>query len=225
MAYWRIEPAKRGMQFSRSEVMQILLAMAALTLAFTVAQVGGIRGLVDGLRLGGGLYVAYVALGSFIAVLTAFLLHELAHKAVAQRYGCFAEFRAYPMGLLLGVFTAAIGFLFAAPGAVMIAGPVTSRQHLRISAAGPGTNIAIASAFIGLAVALGTVGSAVTDLARILVGSVAFVNLFLGGFNLVPFPPLDGSKIFAIDKRIWVTMIALLVAVGYAGWALRVLVL
>lgn len=205
------------MRFSSQEVVQIFVAVAALTLAFALVLAGGLARIDALIRSGGPLLLLFVIGASFIAVVTAFLLHELAHKALAQRYGCFAEFRYYPMGLLLGILTAAFGFIFAAPGAVMISGPVNPRQHVRISAVGPGTNLVVAVLFVGLAVAIGATGSLTADLTSILVSTVAFVNLFLGGFNLIPFPPLDGSKIFAFDKPLWVGMVVLLALVYVGG--------
>ncbi len=222
--YVRIDPMRRrGMRFGRTEIIQIFVAVVVLTIAFTLALAGGIQGIAFLLEVGGVL-IFLIWLGvAFAAVVTAFLLHELAHKALAQRYGCFAEFRYYPMGLALGVITAAFGFIFAAPGAVMISGPVTPRQHVRISAAGPGMNLVVAAGFLGLAVLVGTPGGLIGDLVAFTVGVVAFVNLFLGGFNLIPFPPLDGSKILAYDKVLWVGMIAVLVALGVVTWQIGLL--
>lgn len=224
--YVRIEPPgrRRAMRFSSIEVRQILIAVTALTIAFALALGGGLAGV--GFLFGsaeGAIALLIVLAASFVAVVTAFLLHELAHKAVAQRYGCAAEFRYYPMGLVLGLLTAAFGFIFAAPGAVVIAGSVTARQNVRISAAGPGTNLGLAALFIALAVGLGMAGRGLTDVAASFVRIVAFVNVFLGGFNLIPFPPLDGSKIFAFDKVLWVMMIVALVAVGATGFYLGAL--
>ena len=214
----RVEPSPPRMRFSPFEIRHILLAVGAMTLAFSLATVGGIYAFLDALDWGGPLLIGIIVLSSFVAVITAFLLHELMHKMVAQRYGCYAEFRAYPMGLLLGVFTAAFGFMFAAPGAVMVSGQVSGRQHVRISAAGPATNLALAAGFVGLAVLLGASLSPLGDLLFYLVASIAFVNLFLGFFNLIPFPPLDGSKIFAFNKPLWVAMIAATAALYGAGW-------
>ena len=84
------------------------------------------------------------ALPIFAAVMTGFLLHELAHKWMAQKYGCWAEYRGNRNGLLLALLMGAFGFLIAAPGAVMVAGHVTPRQHGHIAAVGPLTNIALA---------------------------------------------------------------------------------
>jgi len=203
------------MRFSSPEIVQILVAVGALTLAFALAQLIGQEGLDP-------YVVGLIVLASFVAVVTAFLLHELAHKAVAQRYGCYAEFRAFPMGLLLGIVTAIFGFLFAAPGAVMISGPVSPRQNATISAAGPGTNFAIAAGFFGLALALNTATGDLAFVAFFIAATVGSINLFLGGFNMVPFPPLDGSKILAYNKPLWAAMVVVLVALGYAAWRLGV---
>ncbi len=218
----RVEPVPRRMRFSSREIFEILVAVVVLTIAFTLAQVGGLFRLQLYLQLGGGSFLLLLLGSSFLAVITAFVLHELAHKAVAQRYGCIAEFRYYLRGLALGVVTAMFGLMFAAPGAVVISGSVNARQHVRISAAGPGTNLAVAAAFIGVAFALGGVERGFTDIAATFVGSIAFVNLFLGFFNLIPFPPLDGSKIFALDKVIWIGMVAILAALFLDGASLGV---
>src|SRR3989338_9073468 len=61
---------------------------------------------------------------AFLTVGVGFLLHELAHKLVAQHYGCFAEFRAFDFYLWMAVLMSYFGFVFAAPGAVFITGPV-----------------------------------------------------------------------------------------------------
>src|SRR3990167_6694949 len=77
-----------------------------------------------------------------------FLFHELGHKIVAQRYGCFAEFRSFDNMLILAIAMSFFGFIFAAPGAVMISGHVTKGRNGRISAAGPIINLILALAFL-----------------------------------------------------------------------------
>jgi len=217
--YVRVSP-QRGMRFSSTEIFQLLVAIAALTLAFTLALGNGVGGIADRVRASVPAFLLLLGV-SFVAVMTGFILHELAHKVVAQRYGCLAEFRYFPVGLLMGIVTAALGFIFAAPGAVVISGAVTPRQNARISAAGPGTNLAVAAGFLGLAFAFGS-ASGSPGLIDFLVANVAFVNLLLGGFNLIPVPPLDGSKIFAFNKPMWVGLVVALVGVGAAGWWGRV---
>ena len=90
--------------------------MALLTVALALALTGGLsRALEKPTVLGVNLLM------SFAAVMTGFLLHELAHKWMAQKYGCWAEYRGNRNGLLLALLMGAVGFLIAAPGAVMVA--------------------------------------------------------------------------------------------------------
>ena len=79
-----------------------------------------------------------------VAVGPAFLLHEIGHKIVAKKYGCWAEFRVDPSGLKFGIALVALtGILFMAPGAVMVAGLVTRRQNGHIAIAGPAVNFSL----------------------------------------------------------------------------------
>ena len=151
--------------------------------------------------------IAFVAAG-FIATATGFILHEMGHKFVAIGRGYVAHFRLWTWGLLLTLMTviATSGtFLFGAPGAVYIAPAAAfgyygygsshgssdvDHENMVISAAGPGINLAFALGFLGL---LSLVPSGFLSV-------VAFfgfeLNVGLGSFNMLPVPPLDGSKIF-----------------------------
>ncbi|MBA7501502.1 hypothetical protein ES706_00072 [subsurface metagenome] len=131
-----------------------------------------------------------------------FITHELTHKYVANRYGYFAVYRMWPLGL---VFALLIGlasggrFIFAAPGAVVILSSYfTRRQSGLIGLAGPVANIAIAGCFFPLSYLSGVVG----DIG--LWG--AYINLWLAFFNLLPIPPLDGKKVFSWKPAIWVAI-------------------
>jgi len=68
---------------------------------------------------------------------------------------------------------------------------------LKVAAAGPGANLLIALV-IGLILRffLPVISSYSMVLPSYL-GFIVYVNIFLALFNLLPFPPLDGSKIFA----------------------------
>ncbi|MBU4220317.1 MAG: hypothetical protein KKA10_01630, partial [Euryarchaeota archaeon] len=91
---------------SSREIIHLVASLLVLTIAFTYPDLSPER-------------MAIVAFG----VGTGFILHELAHKFTAQRYGYVADYEASPMGLFLAIglkmFT---GIVFAAPGAVMIRG-------------------------------------------------------------------------------------------------------
>lgn len=194
--------------FSRIELLHLAAGIAALTLAFSFLlddDTGPARFVPNGPDL----------LAALVAVATGFVLHELAHKLVAQHYGHWAEFRAQFMGLALTVLlAAAVRFLFAAPGAVMIQGRVTPRENGLISLVGPGTNLVIGLvAWIPLAPPGLDVN---TGFPRIL-HLVAFVNALLAGFNLIPLGNLDGRKVLRWNKLVYavvvVAAIALFVAV------------
>lgn len=185
---------------SRTEIVDILKAWIALSLAFTFIYAGAsvVKGNIQ------NIFSAHFLVIFVISMFTAglgFLLHELAHKFVAQHYGCVAEFRAWDQLLYLAVALAVfIGFIFAAPGAVMISGLVTRRENGFISAAGPATNYLLAVIFLGLLYAF-------PAWAEVFITGFS-INIWLGIFNLIPFGPLDGKKVFDWNKLVWVGMLA-----------------
>lgn len=186
--YSGTSPGSRGSPylFSQKEVRDIIIAWAALALAFTIASRGGLAG-----NLLSAYFVAFVAVGS------GFVLHELMHKFTAERYGYWAEFRMWVMGIVLALITSTLGVIFAAPGATYISGTnVSDRQNGIISLAGPATNIVIAFVFL----LVGIVGTGIFAT----LGSVGFsINLFLAAFNMIPVMPLDGAKVFRWNKVLW----------------------
>ena len=204
--------------FSDVEKEHLRLAMGAFTLALGFMAVGGISGIS---AYGFSSWVVMLLLSMpvmFIAIGPAFLFHEIGHKLVAKKNGCWAEFRADPKGLQFGIaISFFLGFLFMAPGAVMVAGLVTRRQNGHIAVAGPLTNLALfligvplwglilglTGAFDALPANGSLFGSAyLVDGALVwqamLVNAGVFwlsANLILGLFNMLPFGPLDGLKV------------------------------
>jgi Zn-dependent protease len=201
--------------FSDEEKKHLRLATAAFTLALGFMWVGGLGTLLDS-NLSSWLIQLLLAMPvMLLAVGPAFLLHEIGHKIVAKKNGCWAEFRADPSGLRLGIFLAFfLGFLFMAPGAVMVAGVVTRRQNGHIAVAGPLVNFSLF--LIGIPVwgiILGLTGAYDVNLAsstgeylvggsliwqQMLIDAGVFwlgANLVLGLFNMIPWGPLDGAKV------------------------------
>jgi Zn-dependent protease len=138
-------PEVRGLRFSGRELREIAISVLVLTIAFTFLFSGGLDGLPAALA---DMTFAYYFVISFLAVLTAFFFHEMAHKFLAQKYGCWAEFHYYFFGLVLALLTSAVGIIFAAPGAVIIGGHITREQNGKISAAGPAANVSIGAIFV-----------------------------------------------------------------------------
>jgi Zn-dependent protease len=145
-----------------------------------------------------------------VAVGSAFILHELGHRTVARHFGVHSEYRAWTWGLFLAILMAFVtrgGFVFAAPGAVYIFGRVTREQNGKISIAGPLMNLVLAVLFLALFF--------VTP-AKELCATAAYVNVLLGSFNLLPFGPLDGTKIVAWSSRAWGLLFAGFLALFFA---------
>lgn len=71
-----------------------------------------------------------------------------------------------------------------------------------VGAAGPLSNVAVA-VFFGLLIRFSSALNLPTQFLQI-AGSIVLLNLFLAIFNLVPIPPLDGSKVlFAFLPAEW----------------------
>lgn len=208
-AYTRID-LKQQSGFSTVEKKHLLIALVVLTLAFAISFTGGIT------SIGGPTFVVFLLI-SFLSVGTAFVFHELAHRKMARNYGCWAEFRMWRWGLMMAILFSFLGFVFAAPGAVMIRGNITREQNGKISAAGPATNWAVGTIFLTGSVAAGIYG--IGSLYFIL-AFVSYVNLFLGGFNLLPIGPLDGRKIFGWSIKNYITLAGLLGSTFIIGYLL-----
>jgi len=195
---------------SSVEIKHLLIALGVLTLAFAISFAGGASGIVS------ASFPLFLII-SFLSVGTAFVFHELAHRKLARSYGCWAEFRMWRWGLMMALIFSFFGFVFAAPGAVMIRGNITREQNGKISAAGPATNWAVGTAFMIGSYAINFYG---LGLISFILAFVAYVNLFLGGFNLLPLGPLDGRKIFGWSLKNYIILIALIGGTFVAGYYL-----
>lgn len=177
------------MKFSSFEIRELWKAGILLSLAFAVLLAGGLKGLLEL----DARFLFIFAIAFFTAGL-GFLLHELMHKMVAQRYGLRAEFHAFMPMLWLALALSFFGFIFAAPGAVFISGNVTRERNGKISVAGPLTNIALALLFL-LLFLISNDG--------LLHATAAYgwsINALLAAFNMIPVMPLDGAKVLAWHK-------------------------
>jgi len=192
-----LNPGFGRKRFSAIEVRDITIAISVLTVAIFIILYRG-SNLVPNDAVNN--FLAILGL-SFLLVVTGFMIHELAHKYVAQKYGAWAEFRVYPQGLLMALVFSLLGFLFAAPGAVYINGAIDQERNGKISAAGPASNMVIA--------AIASIMWFMTDgLTSQIFGLFAFVNAFFAVFNLLPIPPMDGSKIYRWNMPLYIFMFA-----------------
>ena len=136
-----------------------------------------------------------------LALLIAAPFHEFAHGYAADRLGDPTPRRAGrltlnplahldPLGTILLVLT---GFGWAKPVPIDPGNFSDWRRGLiTVAAAGPIANVVLAILF-GLPFKMGLVAAG-SPLARPLF-VIVFINAVLAVFNLIPVPPLDGSKI------------------------------
>ena len=198
------------MSFSNYEKEQLKESIGILTIAFTLALSNGLVPIMNEPRI----LLTELPL-AFAAVMTGFLLHELAHKWMAQQYGCWAEYRGNRNGLYLALMMSVFGFLLAAPGAVMVSGSITNRQNGIIAAVGPLTNIAIAIVAFPFYIFTANIDIwIVGELARFLI----IINLILAGFNMIPVQPLDGSKIIVWNKAAYFGIVGGIITLAIAYW-------
>lgn len=115
-----------------------------------------------------------IAAAATVVFVAGLLGHELAHALVARHYGMPVQHITLWM---LGGMTELGGE------------PPSPRADALIAAAGPATSLALGGGFAGLAwlAGGGLLGSALAWLA--------VMNVFLGGFNLLPGAPLDGGRL------------------------------
>lgn len=188
--------------FSKEEIKALVISTLALGFIFSY---------------GYGLNLITIGVTTLIVALS-FIPHELGHRFLAIKYGAMARYQMWTTGLFLALILAIItggNFVFAAPGAVMIQPrydlygkirTLSSRQIALISAIGPGTNIIIA--FIATVLVKFVIASPILVMA-------AQINSLLAVFNLLPVPPLDGSKIAWYNVFMW---LGLLIPAGILLW-------
>jgi len=148
--------------------------------------------------------------GIIVLVFSA-ILHEIAHGFVADRLGdptarLAGRLTLNPLPHIDPIMSIAVPLLLIVSGSPLIFGaarpvpvnPLMLREGRKdvalVALAGPLTNLILA--LIG-ALLLKLLGGFIPQIVPVLT-IVVFYNLALGFLNLIPIPPLDGSKFFSI---------------------------
>ena len=175
------------MEIDKTEIMHILISVVTISLAFSAYRWGSFPVMLLTVGLG-------------------FVFHEMGHKITAQKLGAKAFYRAWMPGLALALglaLTSGGSFVFAAPGAVYIWGKqISIKENGLIAAAGPAINLIIGFLFFLFI-------DNTSSLIRMIALYGAYVNFFLAFFNMIPIPPLDGSKIIRWSLPAWGAMIGI----------------
>lgn len=138
---------------------------------------------------------------TLVAILIAATCHEFAHAFVADRLGdptarTLGRLSLNPLvhlDLLGTLFFVLFGFGWARPVPVNPRNFQSPRQGmLQVAAAGPLANVTVA--FI-LGALVKSQAYAFPPIVAVLIARVVWINVILVIFNLIPVPPLDGSRI------------------------------
>lgn len=179
-------------KFDKKEVRDIIISVIVLSIVFSYPEI---------------LSSPEFFLTSLFVVGFAFMGHELSHRFVANKLGYFAKYEMWSQGLffalLFAIFTNG-QVIFAAPGAVVFSSLWVFKRPRKeevglIGLSGPLFNIIIA--FVFALIPMGIFKYA------------ALINAWLAIFNLIPFPPLDGQKIFFWNKKIWFLLITISIGI------------
>lgn len=147
---------------------------------------------------------------SIVILIFSVIVHEVAHGFMADRLGdptarLAGRLTLNPVkhvdlmgSIVVPLITSFMGFTFGWAKPVPY-NPYNLKHRRRseflIAAAGPASNLLLALIF-GLAIRFGGFGDAAgSDAVLPVLASIVGINIVLAIFNLIPLPPLDGSKI------------------------------
>jgi len=163
------------------QVQPVWLLVFAIAIVTFMSSVGG--GVAETLPTAGVLLVGGLVVALFVACIVA---HELSHALMRRRLGLAVR----PVQLLT------LGRpVEAEPD------PTSPKDELLVAATGPVLSAAIAAALLGLASLFEGGSSKLVEGLYWLCWWLAFANLVLAGFHLVPVLPLDGGRI--VQAAIW----------------------
>lgn len=187
-----------GVLLDLDEPLAIALTIIVISLVF------GSKLLVAGSILG-------FTLVSIIASIS-IVLHELAHKYTAIHLGCFSKYVLHPLGFILTLISAIpfIPIKIIMPGVTLVFSrtldPDRERRINGLTAfSGPLTNILLAT----LALATLSFFNPKLGLTRFFFTYMLQLNSWIAFFNLLPIPPLDGSKVLSWKTTLWVVSLAI----------------
>lgn len=140
-------------------------------------------------------------LGFIVAIVLGITVHEFMHAYTAHRMG---DDTARHMGRLTldprahldlwgSLLIVLLGFGYGKPVPVNEGRLRSPMSYALVALAGPLTNVALA-AIVALPLRLGTADVIGGGYERLL-GTIVLINCLLAIFNLIPIPPLDGSKV------------------------------
>ncbi len=200
-------------KITRREEYDLFAAWLAVSLSFAIIKLApyGVLGPIQPVEPMIALTYLVIAL---LTVGIGLVLHELAHKFAAIKYGFWAEFRKSNFMLLVAIALAAlVGFVFAAPGATVISSvrpdgrQLSREENGKISAAGPLTNLLLCIPFAFLLLVSGGLSlSPGSLLSQIGIFGIQ-INAMIAAFNMLPISILDGNKVLSWNIPVFVILL------------------
>ncbi|MFX0103771.1 MAG: hypothetical protein ACFFCS_29685, partial [Candidatus Hodarchaeota archaeon] len=136
-----------------------------------------------------------------------FLIHEFAHRQVGRHYDLPAKFRLLTFGMMITIM-GIMGYVFfnsppfALPGAVVVIGLENRDQAGKCKIAGPLSNFIISLVLLPIVFLMPFEHFEYA----ILFLQGAYVNTFLGVFNMLPVGMLDGRNIIQWKRNYWIIL-------------------
>lgn len=202
---------KKYFTFSADEIKSLIITILIIGFIFSFKEWGADKfDLMSGLKN---------FINSALIVGLAFLVHEGSHRYFALLVGLKPEYKAWVFGLVLALIITFLSrgeLIFLAPGGIIIhhlAGLRLGRyrygMQMRtfgwIAAAGPLANIVLA-VFFKLMLLL--------PLNPVLINKAIYINVWLAVFNMLPIPPLDGSKMFYSSRATYALLMGFIIAIA-----------
>lgn len=185
-------------RFHKKEQQDLALSWLLVTLAFAIMMTGGAGGLLQLITTPKTILnflIAIIIAGVTVGI--GFILHEVAHKWIAHKYKLHTEYKADKTGLIITILSSLFTIVIAAPGAVHMSGKQNQEIRGKVALAGPVANLILALLFF-------TLTFVTSGWSQQVLGIGAVINAFLGLFNLIPFPPFDGLKVFNWNKTVYI---------------------
>ena len=188
------------------DIVELAKAWAGTTVAYAIVLTGAANLL--------SIQIIEALLVSAIVCGLGFVVHELAHRQVARRYGATAHFAADMRWLGLSLLLSFTGIFIAAPGAVWHTGVNDARRLGHIAWVGPVSNLLLSLLFL-LLYPIAYIVQLDFDLLLRMGGVGVGFNAWLGLFNLIPGGPFDGAKVLAWSTPVYVATVVVAGAMAF----------
>jgi Zn-dependent protease len=216
---------RKRSRFSRTEKRDLAIS-SILVILVGISMLSGTVGLLSIIIalnnlvlyiLGGLWWVPIITIGLFLAT---FMIHEMAHKFAAQRFGMWAEFRMTANGYYMS----ALAILFSIPifgtGVVFTSGAKSMEEDGKVNLAGPFSNFVVASILLVISLLIFLSLGPLHFLTLFVLQTGIILNSILGLFNMIPFQPFDGGTVRAWNTRVWAIQTVLLLILLLSGYLL-----